>query len=134
MEPIMLNDWKNLEDMYEDFEEEWGSRPSHPITDKEDIEVILASYTNENYEGEAFVLFRRNSDGKLYEVNGGHCSCYGLEGQWNPEETTVEALGHRLVSGSLGKSGWDDDVNRFADELTEALRSFTGSTTLKEAA
>ncbi|WP_449600335.1 hypothetical protein [Paenibacillus sp. Marseille-Q9583] len=134
MKPIMLNDWGSVEDMYEDFEEDWGDSPRHPITDKEDIEVILASYTNENYEGEAFVLFRRKSDGKLYEVNGSHCSCYGLEGQWNPEETTVEALEHRLVNGTLGKSGWDDDINRFADELTEVLRSLNGSTTIKEAA
>ncbi|OMD16244.1 hypothetical protein [Paenibacillus odorifer] len=134
MNPILLNDWKSVEDMYEDFEEDWGISHNHPITDKDDIEIILASYTNENYEGEAFVLFRRKSDGKLYEVNGGHCSCYGLEGQWNPEETTVEALEYRLVSGTLGKSGWDDDVNRFADELTEALHGLTESTTLKEAA
>jgi hypothetical protein len=130
----MLNDWSSVERMYEDFEDTWSSGPRHPITDKDDIEIILASYTNENYEGDAFVLFRRKSDGKIYEVNGGHCSCYGLEGQWNPEETTVEALQHRLTNGNLGKGGWYDDSNRFATELTEALRDLAGSTTLKEAA
>jgi hypothetical protein len=31
-------------------------------------------------------------DGQLYEVHGGHCSCYGLEGQWSPEETSKEYL------------------------------------------
>jgi hypothetical protein len=36
------------------------------------------------------VIFEK--DGKLWEVNGSHCSCYGLEGQWQPEETTWEAI------------------------------------------
>lgn len=53
-------------------------------------EVLLAWYGDGSYCGSSFVLFRK--DGKLYEVNGSHCSCYGLEGQWEPEETTVEAL------------------------------------------
>ena len=43
-------------------------------------------------------LFER--DGKLYEVFGGHCSCYGLEDQWKPEETTTAALRYRLKEGS----------------------------------
>lgn len=41
--------------------------------------VLFAVYEDENYEGSAFVLFK-GTDRKLYEVNGGHCSCYGLEG------------------------------------------------------
>lgn len=58
-----------------------------------DDELIYANYSYESYSGDAFVVFKR--DGKLYEVSGGHCSCYGLEGQWEPEETTVEALAMR---------------------------------------
>lgn len=58
------------------------------------VEILFAYYTYEDYSGCAFVLFSR--DGKLYEVNGGHCSCYGLEGQWEPEETTVEAIKKRI--------------------------------------
>ena len=54
------------------------------------IEIIYAEYDQECYEGYAFILFRK--DGKLYEVNGSHCSCYGLEGQWSPEETTLAAM------------------------------------------
>lgn len=67
-------------------------------------EILLASYSYQNYEGDAFVLFKR--DGKLFEVNGSHCSCYGLSeqtwsgsttSQWEPEETSVEALRKRFV-------------------------------------
>lgn len=56
----------------------------------ESVEILYAYYSYEDYSGDAHVIFRK--DGKLYEVNGSHCSCYGLEGQWEPEETSVEAL------------------------------------------
>lgn len=65
------------------------------------INVLVADYDTPPYEGDAFVLFERG--GKLYEVNGGHCSCYGLEGQWEPEETTIEALRHRLTNATYGR-------------------------------
>jgi hypothetical protein len=83
--------------------------------DREEPEVLFASYTYESYEGDALVIYRE--DGKLYEVNGGHCSCYGLEGQWEPEETTVEALRARL--NAKGRYGiW----NAHAIELHEAIK------------
>lgn len=83
------------------------------------VEVLLASYGGGSYEGDAFVLFRR--DGKLYEVHGSHCSCYGLEGQWEPEETFKEALMKRMDEGQLGSHDWGD--NAFANELREVLSS-----------
>lgn len=89
---------------------------------KWDINVLLASYGNANYEGGAFVLFEK--DGKLFEVNGGHCSCYGLEGQWEPEETTAEALQHRLDKGELGKDSYCD--NEFHSELLQVLSDLSG--------
>lgn len=61
--------------------------------EQKDVKFIYAYYNQECYEGSAFVLFTR--EGKLYEVNGSHCSCYGLEDQWSPEETSVEALNKR---------------------------------------
>lgn len=60
-------------------------------------EILFAQYEVEGYEGSAYVLFRK--DGKLFEVSGGHCSCYGLENQWAPEEIAPEALRHRLEKG-----------------------------------
>lgn len=58
-------------------------------------DILFAAYEGAAYEGAAFVIFR--CDGKLYEVHGSHCSCYGLEGQWYEEETTVEALAMRRL-------------------------------------
>ena len=122
--PILLNKWagKTSEAVFLEFEDtRWdaykdSSRP--PISDSPEfkgVEILLASYPTEEYEGSAFVLFRR--DGQLYEVNGSHCSCYGLENQWDPELTTVEALRHRLTNGNLG--AYCD--NSFAIELHQVL-------------
>lgn len=66
-----------------------------------DDEIVIACYNQQSYDGDAFVLYRR--DGRLYEVNGSHCSCYGLEGQWKPEETTAAAL--KMQKNSYGARG-----------------------------
>lgn len=117
---MYLNDWKDsgLEGMKIDF----------GIGDDAlaGAEILLASYGYENYQGSAFVLFR--TSGKLYEVNGSHCSCHGLneqsylgdtETQWRPEETTLESLRHRLNVGSLGQDSYCG--NEFAGELRTVL-------------
>lgn len=64
-----------------------------PATALDGAELLLAWYGTGSYDGNAFVLYKK--DGKLFEVNGGHCSCHGLEEQWEPEETTWEALAMR---------------------------------------
>jgi len=63
------------------------------------VTMAYASYEFEHYEGAAFVLFVK--DDKLYEVHASHCSCYGLEGQWEPEETSVDELLFRLKNGAI---------------------------------
>jgi hypothetical protein len=55
--------------------------------------VHYARCQYEDYQGSAIVIFEK--DGKLFEVYGSHCSCNGLEGQWEPEETSWEALKRR---------------------------------------
>ncbi len=80
--------------------------------------ILLAWYGYGDYDGSAFVLFER--DGKLYEVNGGHCSCNGLEDQWSPEETTADVLVHRIKNGNLGTDGYYNN-NNFGSELLKIL-------------
>lgn len=56
--------------------------------------LIIAMSDSQPYEDTSLFVFL-GTDGKLYEVHGSHCSCYGYEGQWLPEETTFEALAAR---------------------------------------
>lgn len=81
------------------------------------INILFASYSRENYSGDAYVLYEK--DGKLFEVFGSHCSCYGLEGQFEPDEVTLEELNIRLLNSEFGID--DYSGNEFADELKEFL-------------
>lgn len=76
-------------------------------------EVLLAWYGYGDYCVSSFVLFKK--DGKLYEVNGSHCSCYGLEGQWEPEETSWDALKMRKFSYYDGSG----EAQKVLDELVK---------------
>lgn len=83
------------------------------VVDLEGCEIIIAyeSVGSWGCDSSSFFLFRK--DDKLYEVNGSHCSCYGFEGQWTPEETTLVALFHRANCGNLFYAGgYDDDSEK----------------------
>ena len=81
-------------------------------------EVLFAAYDGD-YDGEALVVYRQ--DGVLYEVNGSHCSCYGLEDQWEPEEASVAALRHRTKRGTLGYrlGAYVEGFNAMLDRLEQ---------------
>jgi hypothetical protein len=64
-------------------------------------------------------LYFFEKNGILYEVSGSHCSCYGLEDQWEPEETSIESLEHRYKEGHLGTDDWTG--NMFRDELLTVI-------------
>lgn len=143
MEPIYLNDWAeggffgvvaDFEDIYMTKADYEAAESPYPNVDMwlenkakmkaalddpkwRGIEILLASYGYANYSGDAFVLFRR--DGKLYRVDAGHCSCYGLEGQWEPQETNAELLRHEMEQGRLGGDKWCE--NNFGIELRGVL-------------
>jgi len=91
------------------FSDKEGLMASFEIqeSDLEGCRILFAAYENESYEGYAMVIFAK--DGKLYEVNGSHCSCHGLEGQWTPEETSLEAL--KMRDYSYG--GLQHDLSKF---------------------
>lgn len=91
---MFLELWENCtaEDVFDQF--------TASEEERKGVKILLAWYNYECYDGNAFVLFEK--DGKLYEVVGGHCSCYGLEGQWEPVETTAKALRMRCETVEYG--------------------------------
>ncbi len=115
IKPVLLADWADgsIEDVAASFQH------YQQTTDLiAGYDVLLAYYSYEDYSGSAFVLLHK--DGQLFEVNGSHCSCFGLEDQWEPEQTTVESLQHRLDHGTLGKDYYRSE-NHFANELRAVL-------------
>jgi hypothetical protein len=91
----MVADW------FPDYSYETKKKPADFPTDEQ---IVGAFYGGGSYDGQALVIFTR--DGEWFEVNAGHCSCYGLEDQWEPEKTSIDALKSR----HLEKYDFDDAV------------------------
>lgn len=87
--------FESVDDIREEFTDYNGNGPDGLLALK-DEDVLFACYSGEGYEGYAVVIFK-GEDGKLYEVEGSHCSCNGLEDQWLPGEVTWESLKLRLT-------------------------------------
>jgi hypothetical protein len=77
----------------------------------DDFTILIAyeSVGNWGCDSSSWFLMRKNSDNTLWEFSGGHCSCYGFEGQFDPEETQLEYLKSDKFYFSTG--GYDDDRN-----------------------
>lgn len=67
-----FTDWEDLKSQFQ--EKDLGGEP----------EFIYAVYSFPCYSGNAQIVYKAN-DGRWYHVEGGHCSCYGLEEQWSPQ-------------------------------------------------
>ena len=77
------------------------------------IFVLFAAYDTPDYEGYATVVFI--NEGKFHIVEGSHCSCFGLEDQWLPDEMPFEAL-LRMAKEGFGM------LNQYGPEFENALR------------
>lgn len=82
-------------------------------------EVLLAVYESELYEGYADVIYRQ--DDRYYWVSGSHCSCYGLEGQWDPEEYSAELLIAALRRGD--HFYWSEDSSALRDAVIDRVHA-----------
>lgn len=87
---MFYGDFTCVEDVYNEFQVDPKDQLGNVI--------IFASYDFEGYEGYANVILIK--DGKFHHVEGSHCSCFGLEGQWQPEEMPAEAL-IKMFSGNF---------------------------------
>jgi hypothetical protein len=58
------------------------------IPDSPDYELLVADAQSWEYEDSGWMLLQDKTTGALMEVQGGHCSCYGYEGQFDPKPTS----------------------------------------------
>lgn len=87
--------------VYKDDFDNWQDVKNNFEIEREEPQYIFAIYDNGGYDGWALVIF--SDDGlNFFTVEGSHCSCYGLEGQWEPETTTFAALHHMATEASYG--------------------------------
>lgn len=111
---LKLADLSNYtdEDIYSHIESEYETN------DVRNYEILVAYESVGSWGCDSSSWFLMRKDGKLCENHGSHCSCYGFEGQFEPEETTKESMLHRVWFVSTG--GYDDD----AKENEAAMRQY----------
>lgn len=101
-----FKDWKSVINEFMDvsYADEQAKKNAYELHPEPDA-FYIASYGGGGYDGDALVVFRRGD--KFYTVEGGHCSCYGLEGQWKPEEydreTFLQVLDRKIESCSRNR-------------------------------
>lgn len=94
----------------------------------EQYEILIAyeSVGSWGCDSSSFFLLKNKETGKLFEINGSHCSCFGFEGQLELEETNLEALKFRVKNGKnvFYCGGYDENetgnqkiVNNFIEEF-----------------
>lgn len=84
---------------YGNFDSKQDVATQFNVSLEDNVNILYAEYNNEDYSGNATVIFEQ--DGKLFEVHGSHCSCYGLENQWEPESCTVEDIIQRAENNQF---------------------------------
>ena len=78
--PVYVDGFSERNNVFEQFATE----------EDPDIELVYSEYDcSQMYEGYATVIFWRKSKQDFFENYGSHCSCYGLEGQWNPDDKPI---------------------------------------------
>ena len=88
METILLGDYVGDSDIRDVLYHQYQLT----MEELEKYDILAAGYWTGDYEGSGWVLVRNRVTKQLMEVHGAHCSCYGLEGQWEPTPTTVAYL------------------------------------------
>jgi hypothetical protein len=78
-------------------------------------EFYVATIEQQDYEGHAYFLMKHQETGDFYEVEGGHCSCFGFEGQWEPKIAPKAYLGSEQYSP--GYSYHKDEIKQFVKQL-----------------
>lgn len=94
----------------------------------EPLSILLAyeSVGSWGCDSSSFFLFK-DSSGRLYELHGSHCSCYGFENQFTLEETTIEALRLREEKGHFFTGGYDEDKENNELKVKELINELTVS-------
>lgn len=91
-----LHGFSNVQDILDQYELDKSALDG--------VTIICAYYENEDYDGSSAVLYEK--DGKIYLVEAGHCSCYGLEGQFESTQYEEKDLREKLESAD----SWEDSL------------------------
>lgn len=98
--------YENVEQMLNDFEEK--------ELILEGIELMVVIGESEMYSENLACIYKKENE--FYMFKASHCSCYGFEGQWDANITSIQMIEH------YAEKGYGDIKNcaqRFLKEITK---------------
>lgn len=122
---LFLNDFEGFSDdeVYSEFQSERYdsdyNRKQHYMPTA--LQLIFADYTYQDYSGDAYVLGYDHLKECFFEVHGGHCSCYELEGQWEIEYVDYDDLEIMMERRLSEHEDWMNRSCMSSKELKEFL-------------
>lgn len=63
-----------------------------PVKMPETLHIFFSHYKYEDYSGSGYLWGYNEETDTFFYNSGSHCSCYGLEGQWDMEDHTYEEM------------------------------------------
>jgi hypothetical protein len=93
---------------------EYGKANPELLNVLADYDIVIAYESVGDYgcDSSSFFVIHNKKTGQLFENHGSHCSCYGFEGQWKPEETSVEYLKSDKFNFHTGGYDNEEDENK----------------------
>ena len=121
MKTLYLEDYKDLtksellNTIAKDFE------VSQKDLGKFHVLIAYKSVGNWGCDSSAWLLLKDKQTKELFEVNASHCSCYGFEQQFEPEETTVGYLKSDKFRYSSG--GYDNSKESNKEQVNAFIKA-----------
>ncbi len=88
------------------------------------FDVLVWYYDYQSYDGDSYLLLRHKETGLLYSVEAGHCSCHGLEGQFEPSRTSATVELARCDKADKMPFATGDSYHRPEPSDIEAVAKF----------
>ncbi len=133
-DPLFINNFGDSDDVFSEYRADGLSRyqwefPQEEVDGKllelnKRYKILFADYTYESYSGDSYVLGYDKESKLFFEVTGSHCSCYGLEGQWDiVEYESWEILSEVILKtfGAKVECSWYSRDARSSNELKTFL-------------
>lgn len=124
------------EHIAENYRKDYTPEQKHALRaaiDGFDVLVAYESVGDYGCDSASWFLLRDKRTGTLYENHAGHCSCYGFEGQWSPEEVTVEHIlsdKFYMPVGGYDDAESDERRNEVVDWVRKNLSADPAQTSL----
>jgi hypothetical protein len=120
VELLVLEDLKDMseEEVRDHIGEEY--EVNREVVDQYDILIAYESVGSWGCDSSSFFLLKNKETGQLFENHASHCSCYGFEEQFEPEETTVEYL--KSEHFGFYNGGYDEDSEGNRDAVMKYIQ------------